>query len=87
MNTKNIQISATELAFIISNNENAQGSQCRIDCRPDDGRLYFAQPGEEQGDDFTIFEFYPCDMDLTFGSGLIVWVKDSIELPQGFEFV
>ncbi len=84
MKTENIVlVDANELAKIISDNADAQQSQCRVDCRPEDARLYFAQPGEEQGDDFTIFDFYPCDMDLTYSDDLVEWIKDTIELPEG----
>lgn len=81
-----VEINATELAQLIADNAKAQGSQCRIDCRPEDGRLYFAQPSEDQGDDFTIFDFYHCDMDLTMSDDLAEWVKEYIELPEGLKW-
>lgn len=79
-----VPVDAEELARIVSDNTDAQGSQCRIDCRPEDGRLYFAQHTEDQGDDFTIFDFYNCrDMDLTYSESFVEWIKDAIELPEG----
>ena len=82
-----VLVDSDELAKIISHNSDAQRTQCRVDCRPEDGRLYFALQAEEQGDDFTIFDFYNCDMDLTYGDDLIEWIKDTIELPEGMQWV
>lgn len=81
-----IKVNLKELAKMISENADAQRTQCRIDCSPEDGRLYFAQQAEEQGDDFTIFDFYNCDMNLTYCDELIVWVKQTVKLPSGFSW-
>lgn len=82
-----ITANANELAKILSDNSEAQCSECRVDCSPEDGRLYFAEAAEEQGDDFTIYDFYHSDVDLTYCDELVEWLIDTIELPENMTFV
>lgn len=85
--TDQITVNANHLADILSENSDAQCSQCRVDCSKSDGELYFAQPGEAQGDDFTIYDFQYGDIDLTNCDELVQWLMDTIELPENMVFV